>query len=125
MILDYTAPIFFWVNIELSLAVISACLPTLRPIYTHFYPKQTTTSKFGYSGDGSGLSESQRDIRGHRNSKYGRYSRDPYSDELELTRNDAEAAIPADQRIMCEVRISQTSDTLGKSSVSVGKMDSV
>lgn len=32
---DYTSPIFFWTNIELSLAVISACLPTLRPIWMY------------------------------------------------------------------------------------------
>ncbi|KAF2653493.1 hypothetical protein K491DRAFT_513989 [Lophiostoma macrostomum CBS 122681] len=107
-VIYYTAPIFFWVNIELSLAVVSACLPTLRPIYTHFRPKQPTSSKYGYSGDGSGLSA------GHavqRNSKYGRFSRDPYSDELELT-NDMESALPAEQRIVREVRISQTSDSV-------------
>ena len=35
---DYTSPVFFWSVIEMALAVISACLPTLRPIYLHFYP---------------------------------------------------------------------------------------
>lgn len=33
---DYTSPVFFWTNIELSTSVVSACLPTLRPIYIHF-----------------------------------------------------------------------------------------
>ena len=37
-IADYTSPVFFWTVIELALAVISACLPTLRPIYLHFNP---------------------------------------------------------------------------------------
>jgi hypothetical protein len=31
---DYTSPVFFWTNIEISLAVILACLPTLRPVWT-------------------------------------------------------------------------------------------
>ncbi|KAL4742413.1 hypothetical protein BDV11DRAFT_202712 [Aspergillus similis] len=30
----YTSPVFFWTNIEISLAVILACLPTLRPVWT-------------------------------------------------------------------------------------------
>ncbi|KAH8426642.1 uncharacterized protein LDX57_004375 [Aspergillus melleus] len=29
----YTSPVFFWTNIEMSLGVILACLPTLRPIW--------------------------------------------------------------------------------------------
>ncbi|KAJ5116052.1 hypothetical protein N7456_000400 [Penicillium angulare] len=29
----YTSPVFFWTNIEISLAVMLACLPTLRPIW--------------------------------------------------------------------------------------------
>ncbi|KAJ4305489.1 hypothetical protein N0V90_001020 [Kalmusia sp. IMI 367209] len=40
----YTSPVFFWTNIELSLAVISSCLPTLRPIWTHIRPKKPTSS---------------------------------------------------------------------------------
>ncbi|KAI1409256.1 hypothetical protein F5Y13DRAFT_182153 [Hypoxylon sp. FL1857] len=29
----YTSPVFYWTNIELAMAVVSACLPTLRPIW--------------------------------------------------------------------------------------------
>ncbi|KID93766.1 MFS transporter, FHS family, L-fucose permease, partial [Metarhizium majus ARSEF 297] len=28
----YTSPVFYWTNIEMAVAVVSACLPTLRPI---------------------------------------------------------------------------------------------
>ncbi|MCJ1439474.1 hypothetical protein MMC27_008868 [Xylographa pallens] len=45
----YTSPVFFWTVIELALAIISACLPTLRPIYTHFNPPPVRT----YSKDTS------------------------------------------------------------------------
>jgi hypothetical protein len=37
---DYTSAVFFWTNIELSLAVVSSCLPTLRPIWTHLRPSK-------------------------------------------------------------------------------------
>ncbi|KAI7909553.1 hypothetical protein M0657_011795 [Pyricularia oryzae] len=47
-IIYYTAPVFYWTNIELSMAVICACLPTLRPIWTHFYPKKTVTGNTSY-----------------------------------------------------------------------------
>ncbi|CAI6312475.1 unnamed protein product [Periconia digitata] len=40
----YTSPVFFWTNIELSLAVVSSCLPTLRPIWTHFRPSKPSTN---------------------------------------------------------------------------------
>lgn len=30
------------------MAVICACLPTLRPIWTHFYPKTTVTGSTSY-----------------------------------------------------------------------------
>lgn len=33
---DYTTPVLIWSVIELSLAVISACLPTLRPIFVRY-----------------------------------------------------------------------------------------
>ena len=60
-IADYTTPVFLWTVIELSLTVISACLPTLRPIFLRY--KETTskrrsaatsyksyTSRYGRSG---------------------------------------------------------------------------
>ncbi|KAI1210833.1 uncharacterized protein F4807DRAFT_420557 [Annulohypoxylon truncatum] len=34
----YTSPAFFWANIELAIAVISACLPTLKPVLVYFFP---------------------------------------------------------------------------------------
>ncbi|TRX89180.1 hypothetical protein FHL15_009878 [Xylaria flabelliformis] len=34
----YTSPAFFWANIELSVAVVSACLPTLKPVLSFFFP---------------------------------------------------------------------------------------
>ena len=41
--LDYTSPAFFWANIELSIAVVSACLPTLKPVFIHFFPPPPKT----------------------------------------------------------------------------------
>ncbi|KAJ1323063.1 hypothetical protein MN608_11917 [Microdochium nivale] len=56
-IIYYTAPVFYWTNIELSMAVVCACLPTLRPIWFHFFPKPATTGsnayEYGYGGSGS------------------------------------------------------------------------
>ena len=54
---DYTSPVFFWINIELALGVVCACLPTLRPIWLNM--KQTSFSSkssiplSSYSGHGS------------------------------------------------------------------------
>jgi hypothetical protein len=45
--IDYTSPVFFWTNIELSLAVISGCLPTLRPIWTHLRLKKPSSQYLG------------------------------------------------------------------------------
>ncbi|KAF9693419.1 hypothetical protein EKO04_008653 [Ascochyta lentis] len=83
-VIFYTAPVFFWTNIELSLAIVCACLPTLRPIWFHFYPRPATT----HTGSGYGSSKPT----GTRNSsfgiKYGGFARNPYTelDEIELTR---------------------------------------
>ncbi|KAL1966804.1 hypothetical protein VTN77DRAFT_3769 [Rasamsonia byssochlamydoides] len=33
----YTSPVFFWTTIEMALSVVSACLPTLRPLFTHYF----------------------------------------------------------------------------------------
>ncbi|KAI1151046.1 hypothetical protein F4825DRAFT_477484 [Nemania diffusa] len=40
----YTSPVFFWTNIELAVAVVSACLPTLRPIWTKSCERQQKTT---------------------------------------------------------------------------------
>ncbi|KAI1645916.1 uncharacterized protein F4817DRAFT_359709 [Daldinia loculata] len=50
----YTSPVFFWANIELSIAVISACLPTLKPVLVYFFPPapaktQTTSTNYAKS----------------------------------------------------------------------------
>ncbi|KAI0146844.1 hypothetical protein GGR57DRAFT_478516 [Xylariaceae sp. FL1272] len=45
----YTTAVFFWTNIELSIAVIAACLPTLKPILSYFFPKAPTTIKSAQS----------------------------------------------------------------------------
>ena len=42
--LDYTSPVFFWTNIEISLGVVSACLPTLRPLWTHYSKSKSSTT---------------------------------------------------------------------------------
>ncbi|OTA80666.1 hypothetical protein M434DRAFT_17664 [Hypoxylon sp. CO27-5] len=34
----YTSPVFFWANIELAIAVVSACLPTLKPVLVYLFP---------------------------------------------------------------------------------------
>ncbi|KAI1175284.1 hypothetical protein F4777DRAFT_335884 [Nemania sp. FL0916] len=39
----YTSPAFFWANIELAIAVVSACLPTLKPILTFLSPSPPKT----------------------------------------------------------------------------------
>ncbi|KAF2247331.1 hypothetical protein BU26DRAFT_566316 [Trematosphaeria pertusa] len=46
--LDYTFPVFFWTNIELPVAVVSTCLPTLRPIWA--YLKSSTETFQGSTG---------------------------------------------------------------------------
>ena len=90
-VIYYTAPVFFWTNIELSLAIVCACLPTLRPIWFHFRPRPVTThTGSGYGGSGYGSSK----LTGTRNSSFGvKYGgpRKPYQelDEVELTRHEA------------------------------------
>ena len=45
--LDYTSPVFFWTNIEIAMGVISACLPTYRPIWL-FFRGNPVTGKNSY-----------------------------------------------------------------------------
>ena len=42
--LDYAAPTSYWVVIEASLAIISACLPTLRPVFRGMSPESVIRS---------------------------------------------------------------------------------
>lgn len=63
--IDYTAPVFYWTNIELSMAVVCACLPTLRPIWFHFYPKAELSGNKSYEyGYGANASRSSRKTGG-------------------------------------------------------------
>ena len=54
---DYTSPVFFWTNIEISLGVITACTPTYRPLWLSWkgghtvsmrVPKQRLFSVFDF-----------------------------------------------------------------------------
>lgn len=42
--LDYAAPMSYWVIIEASLAIISACLPTIRPVFRGMSPESVIRS---------------------------------------------------------------------------------
>lgn len=104
---DYTAPVFFWTNIELSLAIVCACLPMLRPIYLHYFPKPVSTqsgSGYGY-GYGSSRMAKNRDL-----------SRTPYEEieELELRSHEQappeRGATPPEGGIKREVTILQTTE---------------
>jgi hypothetical protein len=117
-VIYYTAPVFFWTNIELSLGIVCACLPTLRPIWFHFHPREPTTkgSSYGYG--------SSKPTASKRYSSFGgKYSstRTPYKeiDELELTQYGHEQAtavsteagprlVSAEQGILKAVTIHQT-----------------
>lgn len=39
---DYTSPAFYWANIELAVSIVSACLPTMRPIWIFVFPTPQT-----------------------------------------------------------------------------------
>lgn len=39
----WTSPAIFWANIELSIAVVAACLPTLKPLVHYFFPPAAKT----------------------------------------------------------------------------------
>ncbi|KAL4865667.1 hypothetical protein BDV12DRAFT_188046 [Aspergillus spectabilis] len=52
----YTSPVFFWTNIEISLGVILACLPTLRPLWLAMKGKSASQrpgsyKPYEFSGD--------------------------------------------------------------------------
>lgn len=111
-VIYYTAPVFFWTNIELSLAIVCACLPTLGPIWLHFHPRPATT----HTGSGYGSSK----LTGTRNSSFGvKYggSRKPYHelDEVELTQYEgtrsqsSDLPVTNERGILKAVTIHQTS----------------
>jgi hypothetical protein len=88
-VIDYTTGVFFWTNIELSLAIVCACLPTLRPIWFHFRPRQPPTRASSSAYGSSKLSvtrpnNSSGDLYGGSHKLY----REIY--ELELTQYEKE-----------------------------------
>ncbi|KAF2846306.1 hypothetical protein T440DRAFT_521871 [Plenodomus tracheiphilus IPT5] len=96
----YTAPVFFWTNIELSLGVVCACLPTLRPIWLFYYPRPSTqtSSAYGYGSSGHGFGSSG--LNGTRNSNFtNKFPRKPYKeiDEIELTRHERSPPTPPEE----------------------------
>lgn len=106
---DYTAPVFFWTNIELSLAIVCACLPTLRPIWSHFFPKPVATGTSDYEYGSSGR------MGGMKNSLKQSIRKPPYEelDELELTMYDRQAGkdrstSPEGRDIIKQTTIQQT-----------------
>ena len=105
-ILDYTAPVFFWTNIELSLAIVCSCLPTLRPIVLRFFPAplKSHSASYGYS--------SSRQTGTKKSGMGSRYGHGTYNelDELELTRigPTRSDSPPGEGEIIKEVTVYQT-----------------
>ncbi|KAI0110607.1 hypothetical protein F4776DRAFT_674776 [Hypoxylon sp. NC0597] len=79
----YTSPVFFWAVIELSTAVLSACLPTYRPIWLLLRGRPIRQKKhssyFSRNHASSGLSGSGRN--------YPLGSDSDYKDDIRLTDN--------------------------------------
>ncbi|KAG6355427.1 hypothetical protein INS49_003389 [Diaporthe citri] len=109
-VMCYTAPVFFRTNIELSLAIVCACLPTLRPIRSHFFPKPVATCTSDYEYGSSGR-------MGAMKNSLKQSIRKPYEelDELELTMYDRQAvgadgrsASPEGRDIIKQTTIQQT-----------------
>ncbi|KAI4665809.1 uncharacterized protein J4E88_000931 [Alternaria novae-zelandiae] len=118
-VIYYTAPVFFWTNIELSLGVVCACLPTLRPIWFYFYPREATQtgSSYGYGSSGHGFGSSALNGTTKSTTFGGKLVRKPYQeiDEIELTaRSEAPSTPPEDastlgkRGITKEITIHQT-----------------
>ncbi|GAB1202863.1 hypothetical protein APSETT445_001486 [Aspergillus pseudonomiae] len=61
----YTSPVFFWTNIEISLAVILACLPTLRPLWVVIRGRPVTFGSKSYEPYSSSR-QSGRSARNHK-----------------------------------------------------------
>lgn len=110
-IIYYTAPVFFWTNIELSMAVVCACLPTLRPIWTHFFPKKTVTGTNSYE---YGYGSSRKGTR-----KNNMNNTPPYTelDEIELdVTGTKKFGQPSGRDILKETVIHQTVESQDSSS---------
>lgn len=85
-VIYYTAPVFFWTNIELSLGVVCACLPTLRPIWFYFYPREATQtgSSYGYGSSGHGFGSSALNGTTKSTTFGGKLVRKPYQEIDEI-----------------------------------------
>ncbi|KAL1883347.1 hypothetical protein Daus18300_000405 [Diaporthe australafricana] len=107
-VIYYTAPVFFWTNIELSLAIVCACLPTLRPIYSHFFPKPAATGTDDYEYGSSGRMGQMK----HSIKKSIRKPYEELDEELELTVYDRQvarsASPPQGRDIIKQTTIQQT-----------------
>ncbi|KAI1091711.1 hypothetical protein F5B19DRAFT_457258 [Rostrohypoxylon terebratum] len=79
----YTSPVFFWAVIELSTAVLSACLPTYRPIWLLMRGRPVRQkhqgSYFSHQPGSSGISRTAR--------SYPLGSVSDYKDDIGLTDN--------------------------------------
>ncbi|KAI1646449.1 uncharacterized protein F4817DRAFT_365917 [Daldinia loculata] len=77
----YTSPVFFWAVIELSTAVLSACLPTYRPIWLLLrgrpIKQRNQSSYYARNHGSSGLGSSKRE--------YPLGSDMDYKDDIRLT----------------------------------------
>ena len=113
---DYTAPVFFWTNIELSLVIVCACLPTLRPIYLSFFPKTNTTSSSGY-----GYESSRPNGVTKKTSLGPKFNHTPYEEieEIELTGQGGrwESVVPEGAiLVLRELSVHETTKVSGDSS---------
>ncbi|KAF1354217.1 hypothetical protein EJ07DRAFT_133366 [Lizonia empirigonia] len=93
-VIYYTAPVFFWTNIELSLAIVCSCLPTLRPIWFHFHPRPLSPR----TGSGCGSDQLTGDrCSGFAVSCAGFARKEQmHVDEVELARGEIAASTPSD-----------------------------
>ncbi|KAM5344560.1 hypothetical protein ACJ41O_013095 [Fusarium nematophilum] len=106
-IIYYTAPVFFWTNIELSMAVVCACLPTLRPIWRHMFPKETTTGNTSYElGYGSARRTNRKNNR----------NTTPYTELDEIDGGRTRSGSPDGRDIIKETIIHQTVEPSDSSS---------
>ena len=82
--LDYTSPVFFWTNIELSTAVISACLPTYRPIWMFLRGKPIRTKGSGAYSSNARPSKSYGSSSRYSSKVVGSQRLDSKNDDLDV-----------------------------------------
>ncbi|KAK0386875.1 hypothetical protein NLU13_5188 [Sarocladium strictum] len=109
-IIYYTAPVFFWTNIEMSMAVVCACLPTLRPLWISLFPKEATTINNSYELGYGSAARSNR-VTNQRSTPYTEI------DELELRDGSrTRTGSPDGRDILKKTTISQTVEPSDSSS---------